>query len=114
MINLADMCGIGLERAPSRRYYSCMTNITAALDACQEALDNAGSDLEHTDVLRLDAMRAAATALCDACDDDLPEEHIPLVEDLVSILDDATITSDDPAADAIVVRRLHAALGVAT
>lgn len=86
------------------------------VECCREALENAGSDLEHTDALRLDFMRAAASALCEAADAQAidVDEIVPLVEDLVSILDDETITSDDPAADAAIVRRLHASIGVST
>lgn len=79
--------------------------------ACRDALDDAGASLDHTDELNLEGMRAASTAYVAACRAGEIEVDPSLVEDLVDVLDDATVTSDDPEADALVVASLLELVG---
>lgn len=86
--------------------------MTDAERDCRDALDDAGSSLEHSDDLNLASMRDAASRYVAECASGETEVDASLVENLVDVLDDATIVSDDPAADAVVVIQLLELVGV--
>lgn len=81
-------------------------------DICQDACENAGSDLETSDELNNEYLRDASRALIEAIAAGAInlDTAAPIIETIVSVLDDDEITSDDADADAHVVCALNAVM----